>query len=83
MAKVSLSHEAERALARLPRTYRMAVNTAIGSLADEPLSGKQLRGRLRGLRSKRVGAYRILYRFESRGAIVMVVAVRHRGEAYR
>jgi mRNA-degrading endonuclease RelE of RelBE toxin-antitoxin system len=53
------------------------------SLADEPLRGKPLRGDLAHLRSLRVGAYRILYRFDARAKAVTVHTIRHRSEAYR
>lgn len=53
---------------------------ALGLLERDPAAGYQLRGRLRGLYSYRVGAYRIIY--ERRGAeTVRVVAIRHRSEA--
>jgi mRNA-degrading endonuclease RelE of RelBE toxin-antitoxin system len=44
------------------------------------VEGKELVGRLRGLRSARVGSYRILYTIESGGVIVR--AIRHRVVAY-
>lgn len=46
--------------------------------------GKELRGRLRGLWSCRVGNYRILYTIEGsqRRQRVLVRAIRHRGFAY-
>ena len=53
-------------------------------LAADPASeGKELRGRLRGLWSCRVGSYRILYTIEgpTRDRVV-VRAIRHRGVAY-
>lgn len=70
-------------LIRLPRQYATAVDAAILSLADDPLAGKALRGRLRGVRSLRVGAYRVIYRFDAKGKAVVVAAIRHRSEAYR
>lgn len=52
--------------------------------ADPQKMGKQLRGRLRGLWSCRVGSYRILYTIEGSEARrrVIVRAIRHRGIAY-
>jgi len=43
--------------------------------------GKRLVGRLEGLRSARVGSYRVLYTIEPSGIIVR--SIRHRGVAYR
>lgn len=83
MARVLLSREARLQLARLPRQYATAVDAAILSLTDDPRAGKVLRGRLRGVRSLRVGVYRIIYRFEAKEKAVVVASIRHRSEAYR
>jgi mRNA-degrading endonuclease RelE of RelBE toxin-antitoxin system len=48
-----------------------------------PTQGHALRGRLRGLRSLRVGAYRVIYQLTDEGRTVRVVAIRHRSVAYR
>lgn len=52
--------------------------------ADPKEIGKELRGRLRGLWSCRVGNYRILYTVEGMKARTRVIvrAIRHRGVAY-
>ena len=50
---------------------------ALGVLEREPESGHELRGRLRDLRSYRVGAYRIIYQLQDEKT-VRVVAIRHR-----
>ncbi|WP_165491767.1 type II toxin-antitoxin system RelE family toxin [Egibacter rhizosphaerae] len=44
-------------------------------------AGHRLRGRLTGLRSYRVGSYRIIYQLRNSNT-VRVVAIRHRGHAY-
>lgn len=58
-----------------------AILDALGVLERDPEAGHRLRGRLNGLRSYRVGAYRIIYELRSDGT-VRVVAIRHRGQAY-
>ncbi|MCA1841203.1 MAG: type II toxin-antitoxin system RelE/ParE family toxin [Actinobacteria bacterium] len=55
----------------------------LSALEYEPELGHELRGRLKGLRSIRVGAYRIIYELRERGRLVRVCAIRHRGEAYK
>ena len=50
-------------------------------LAREPATGHELRGRLRGWRSMRVGAYRVIYQLIGGGQTVRVVAIRHRSVA--
>lgn len=51
-------------------------------LEREPHFGYQLRGRLTGLWSLRVGLYRIIYELRD-DREVRIVAIRHRTEAYR
>jgi len=83
VAAVELSARARRDLRRLPRGYLAAVANSLRGLVDDPLAGKPLGGDLAGLRSLRVGMYRIVYRFDDRSQVLQVVWVRHRGEAYR
>lgn len=81
MAKVFLARSARDALAALGHPLADAVLDALRELELDPQIGHELRGRLRGLRSYRVGVYRIIY--ELRGPkTVRVVAIRHRGQAY-
>lgn len=51
-------------------------------LERDPFAGYALRGKLRGLYSLRVGAYRILYQLTDSGKTVRVVAIRHRSISY-
>lgn len=60
-----------------------AIEDALGLLERDPDAGHALRGRLRGLRSLRVGAYRIIYQVTDSDQNVRVAAVRHRSIAYR
>jgi len=60
-----------------------AVLDALALLEREPESGHALRGRLRGLRSLRVGSFRVVYQLIDRGTTVRVAAIRHRSVAYR
>lgn len=60
-----------------------AIQDALGLLERDPLAGYLLRGRLRGLRSLRIGSYRIIYQLADAERTVRVVAIRHRSIAYR
>jgi mRNA interferase RelE/StbE len=60
-----------------------AVEDALGLLEREPLVGYELRGRLRCLRSLRVGTYRIVYQLSEDERTVRVAAIRHRSIAYQ
>lgn len=81
MARVFLARSARDARAELDFLRADAVLDALGALERDPEAGYELRGRLTGLWSYRVGVYRIIY--EQRDArTVRVVAIRHRGQAY-
>ncbi len=81
MARVFLTRTARESLAAFEFLRADAVLDALGELERDPHLGHQLRGRLTGLRSYRVGVYRIIYELRD-DRTVRVVAIRHRGEAY-
>jgi mRNA interferase RelE/StbE len=83
VAKVVLARRVRQELLDLDWPLIDAVEDALGLLEREPDSGHALRGRLRGLRSLRVGAYRIIYQLSDNDQTVRVVAIRHRSIAYR
>lgn len=82
--KVELRPAALRDLKSLPREVLERISAKIDSLPENPrppgvekLSGSEDSYRVR------VGDYRILYRIVDEALLVLVVAVRHRKEAYR
>ncbi|MFO8076401.1 MAG: type II toxin-antitoxin system RelE family toxin [Actinomycetota bacterium] len=81
MAKVALARSARKALSELDFPLADAILDALGEPERDPDVGHRLRGRLSGLRSYRVGAYRIIYEMRDANT-VRVVAIRHRGQAY-
>jgi len=83
VAKVVLAGRVRQELLDLAWPLIDAAEDALGLLEREPGSGHALRGRLRGLRSLRVGAYRIIYTLSEDDQTVRVVAIRHRSIAYR
>ena len=83
MDRVVLARRARREILDLDWPVADAVSEALGLLEREPESGHELRGRLRGLRSLRVGAYRIIYQIDTGSSQVRVLAVRRRSAAYQ
>jgi len=83
VAQVVLARRARGELLDLNWRLVDAVADALGLLEREPLAGHELRGRLRGLRSLRVGTYRVIYQLADGDRTVRVVAIRHRSVAYR
>ena len=83
MAKVVLARRVRQELLDLDWPLIDPVEDTLGLLEREPDSGHALRGRLRGLRSLRVGAYRIINQLSENDQTVLIVAIRHRSIAYR
>jgi mRNA interferase RelE/StbE len=83
VARVVLARRAREELLDLSWPLIDAVEDALGLLEREPLAGHELRGRLRGLRSLRVGTYRVIYQLAEGEGTVRVAAIRHRAIAYR
>jgi mRNA-degrading endonuclease RelE of RelBE toxin-antitoxin system len=79
--EVRLTRRARDDLLSLPHELRDAVVETLDRLAvDAEALGKPLLGRVRGLWSARVGAYRVHYSLDD-GAVI-VRAIRHRAVAY-
>ena len=83
MARVVLARRARAELLELNWPLFDAIEDALGLLERDPIAGHGLRGRLSGLRSLRVGTYRIIYQLAEADRTVRVVAIRHRSIAYR
>ncbi|MDP2709930.1 MAG: type II toxin-antitoxin system RelE/ParE family toxin [Solirubrobacteraceae bacterium] len=82
MTRVVVARRARRELLALDWPLVDAIEDALGLLEREPRAGHELRGRLRGLRSLRVGAYRVVYQLTDGDQTVRVAAIRHRSDAY-
>lgn len=82
MARLVLARRACHDLLELSWPLINAIEDALGLLEREPFAGYALRGKLRGLYSLRVGAYRVLYQLTDGGKTVRVAAVRHRSISY-
>jgi mRNA interferase RelE/StbE len=83
VARVVLARRGRLELLGLDSPLVDAIEHALGLLERDPRAGHALRGRLRGLRSLRVGAYRVIYQLTDEEQTVRVAAIRHRSVAYR
>lgn len=83
MARVVLARRARSELLELSWPLIDAIRDALGLRERDPWAGHSLRGRLTGLRSLRVGSYRIIYQLADADQTVRVVAIRHRSIVYR
>ena len=82
MARVVLARRARGDLLDLDWPLIDAISDALGMLERDPFAGHLLRGRLKGLYSLRVGAYRVIYQVTDSGSTVRIAAIRHRSVAY-
>jgi len=83
VARVVLARRARLELLDLDWPLIHAVEDALGLLERDPQAGHELRGRLRGLRSLRVGSYRIIHQLIDAEQTVRVASIRHRSIACR
>ena len=82
MTRVVLGRRARKDTEALPWRLAEMVRESIGFLERNPDAGKPLRGRLKGLRSLRIGSYRIIYQVIDGGHTVRILTIRHRSAAY-
>jgi mRNA interferase RelE/StbE len=82
LARLVLARRARRDLLELGWQLIDAIEDALGLLERDPFAGYPLRGKLRGMYSLRVGAYRILYQLADGGKTIRVAAIRHRSTSY-
>jgi mRNA-degrading endonuclease RelE of RelBE toxin-antitoxin system len=82
LARLVLARRARRDLLDLTWPLIDAIEDSLGLLERDPFAGYALRGKLRGLHSLRVGAYRILYQLTDGGKPIRVAAIRHRSNSY-
>ena len=83
--EVGWTSTSRRALVKLPEKVASAViEFCYGPLVDSPHRvGKALRLELEGLHGARRGDFRVIYRISEEEALVTIVAIEHRADAYR
>ena len=82
-ASIRWERRAVKELQALPRDTQQRIVKAVESLRDEPFKGEQLAAEWKGLRRLRVGRYRVIYAFDGRQFLILVVRVGDRKDVYR
>ena len=82
MYEIIVQYPAERFIKELKAGEQKRLLNAIEQLAEKPFLGKELVGRLAGLRSMHVGVYRIVYKIEHAQLIVLILRAGYRGNIY-
>jgi len=85
VSSISIKWErrAVRELASLPQSRQQRVFDSVGTLHENPLRGKALSGKWKGLRRLRIGRYRVIYAFDGTELLVSIVRVADRTDAYK
>ena len=78
---VKLSRRAEKALEIVEARFKEQLKSAIREVSGDPLLGNKLKSESEGLRSYRLGPFRIVYRCTTE--LLEVVLVDHRKDVYR
>jgi mRNA interferase RelE/StbE len=83
--EIAWAAAARRALERLPQRVAVAVIEFIyGPRAEDPHRvGRSLRFELEGKHAARRGDYRVIYRIDDSGHVVLVLAIGHRADILR
>ena len=82
--RIEVTRAAERDLRALPESVLKRVDAKILSLAGNPRpDGVRKLAGAESLYRVRIGDYRIIYEIQDRVVLIVIVRVRHRGEAYR
>ena len=81
--KIEYNKEAVRNLEKISTSDKNKIFKGIESLKEKPDSGKQLVGLLKGLRSLRIGKYRVIYKKELNIITIIILTIGHRKSIYR
>ena len=85
MMEIELSSKAKRQWEKLRQNPQLfaRIEEALDHIALDPYSGKTLEGEFKGIRSYRVGSWRVLYEVYRKQLLVYVLKIADRKEVYR
>lgn len=85
--QIEYSKSAAKAIQRMEKRLRLRIREAIEGLTQNPPEGdiKPLQGFTDGRYRLRVGGYRVIYRYDSRGELIVlyVMDIGSRGDIYK
>lgn len=81
--RIEYNKEAIRNLEKIPVSEKNKIFKAIETLIENPNLGKQLVGPLKGLRSLRIGNYRVIYKKDIQTITIVIIAVGYRKKIYK
>jgi len=81
--RIELTARARKDLDRIPENFQIKVAKAFLVMAENPLSGKKLKGELSNNYSYNIWPYRIIYAIEKQKILILVFRIQHRKDAYK
>ena len=85
--RIEFSKSAAKLLQRLEKNLRAMLHSAIDGLTLQPPKGdiKPMQGKYKGYYRLRVGGYRVIYRYDKDGAMVIlyIAEIGTRGDVYK
>lgn len=83
MYKIEIEKRCLRELKKLDRqVVKKAFQLISTTIAKDPLQGKSLKGRYRGLYSYRFGDFRIVYEINQEIITIVILRIAHRSSVY-
>lgn len=80
--RLKMSDETAESVRSLHPNLRRKIKAALQTILDDPQSGKALKDELGGLRSFRVGKFRVVYKTSKEKDIIEVAAIGPRKSIY-
>lgn len=82
MFTIKLTARAKRELKNISKRHKESISLVFEDLGENPLIGKPLSRELTGRLSYRVGVYRIIYTFNMKDKIIIILTAGHRSTVY-
>jgi mRNA-degrading endonuclease RelE of RelBE toxin-antitoxin system len=79
---LEIKPSAEKSLERLPEQARLKIKVILFQIQNNPWMGKKLKGKYAGSYSVKVWPYRIIYDIYKHDLLIMVIRIKHWGQAY-
>ena len=80
--QLRVEQSALKSLNRIPERDRQRIIVSLAGIKKDPFGGKVLDGELKGVRSWRVGEYRVLYRILKQELLIIVIRIGPRQGVY-
>jgi mRNA interferase RelE/StbE len=80
--KLKIADETAKLVRSLHPNLKRKIKSALQAIIVDPRTGKVLKDELEGLRSFRVGKFRVIYKISSKEGIIEIIAIGPRKKIY-